>query len=183
MFVKYGTLTPLSEQELVDCDPVFHGCKGGGSMDVGFTFAEQNGLASESAYPYTGKTSTCNSSVTSVRHSKVVSYSNVQQNNELALKTALAKQPVSVAVEADHPVFRFYKKGVIKSTDGCGTTLDHGALAVGYGTDADGTDYFKIKNSWGPTWGDDGYVRVERTDSAGSPGTCGIAMLASYPTM
>merc|ERR1712070_595454 len=82
-----------------------------------------------------------------------------------ALKEAVSAQPVSVAVEADKQVFQFYKSGVIKSSAGCGTKLDHGVLAVGYGTE-EGTMYWKIKNSWGPTWGDEGYLKIERTESS-----------------
>ena len=84
-------------------------------------------------------------------------------------------------------VFQFYKSGVIKASAGCGTKLDHGVLAVGYGSDS-GTMYWKVKNSWGPTWGDKGYVKLERktgsaADKKGKGGTCGIAMDASYPKL
>jgi C1A family cysteine protease len=107
----------------------------------------------------------------------------VAPNSETALKNAVATQPVSVAIEADQQVFQFYSSGVIKATDGCGTNLDHGVLLVGYGTETDGTKYWKVKNSWGSTWGDAGYVKLERTDSTSGSGTCGIAMDASYPTV
>ena len=83
------------------------------------------------------------------------------------------KGPVSVAIEADQFVFQGYTSGVI--TSGCGDQLDHGVLAVGYGTD-NGQDYFIIKNSWGPSWGDKGFVKI-------APDQCGVTMSASYPTI
>lgn len=85
--------------------------------------------------------------------------------------------PVSVAVEADQTVFLNYKTGVITS-DQCGKNLDHGVLAVGYGTTADGIEYFLIKNSWSHFWGDQGYVKI----SASKDNICGILSMASYVT-
>merc|ERR1719164_253718 len=149
IFVQTGTLESLSEQEPVSCDKVDHGCQGG-AMDNGFTFAKTNGLPLEKDYPYTsgtGSTGTCKSSTfTAAPHSKVASFTDVTPNSEAALKAAVAKQPVSVAIEADKQVFQFYKSGVINASAGCGTNLDHGVLAVGYGTQ-DGTMYWKVKNS------------------------------------
>jgi len=185
IFVKDGVLESLSEQELVSCDTVDSGCQGG-SMDNGFTFAETNGLPLESDYPYisgTGSAGTCVKGKTTAAHTKVTDFTDVTPKSETALKNAVAIQPVAVAIEADKQVFQFYSSGVIKSTDGCGTNLDHGVLLVGFGTESDGTKYWKVKNSWGSTWGDAGYVKLERTDSTSSEGTCGIAMDASYPTV
>ena len=82
---------------------------------------------------------------------------------------------MSVAIEADQMAFQSYTSGVI--TSGCGQQLDHGVLAVGYGT-LNGTPYFLVKNSWGPSWGDNGYVRIGAT----SDNVCGILSAASYPT-
>lgn len=184
IFTTYGVLESLSEQELVSCDKVDSGCQGG-AMDNGFTYAETNGLATEDAYPYTsgtGTAGTCSTtkSKTAAAHSKVISFTDVTPNSETALLNAVAKGPVSVAIEADQQAFQFYSSGIIKASAGCGTNLDHGVLAVGYGED-NGLKYWKVKNSWGPTWGDDGYVRLERTVSTNSKGTCGIAMDASFP--
>tara|TARA_B110000285_G_C14526320_1_gene338848 strand:- start:46 stop:318 length:273 start_codon:yes stop_codon:yes gene_type:complete len=89
------------------------------------------------------------------------------------MRAALAKGPVSVAIEADQMAFQSYTSGVI--TSGCGTNLDHGVLAVGYGT-LGGQQFFLVKNSWGPSWGDEGYVRI------GAANQCGILNAASYPS-
>jgi C1A family cysteine protease len=89
------------------------------------------------------------------------------------MKAALVKQPVAVAIEADQASFQTYTSGVL--TKNCGTQLDHGVLAVGYGTE-NGVDYFLVKNSWSASWGDNGYIKI------GQNNVCGILMAASYPT-
>ena len=91
--------------------------------------------------------------------------------------SAVAKNPVSIAIEADKSVFQQYKSGVLSGM--CGSKLDHGVLVVGYGTDPSGGDYWKVKNSWGASWGDHGYVRLKR--GKGGAGECGILSDPSYP--
>jgi len=97
----------------------------------------------------------------------------------LALQAAAAQQPISVAIEADQTGFQFYSTGVFTGT--CGTSLDHGVLVVGYGTES-GTDYWKVKNSWGASWGAEGYILLQR-NKAQTGGQCGIHLSASYPTL
>lgn len=101
------------------------------------------------------------------------------QQSDLGLMAALNKGPVSVAIQANQMGFQLYKSGVF--TGRCGTQLDHGVVAVGYGSE-DGQDYYKIRNSWGPDWGEEGHIRIARgIDAAG--GQCGILMAASYPQL
>ena len=177
--IKNGNLQSFSEQELVDCSYDYgnHGCNGG-LMQNAFTFIHDKGLTTESAYPYTGTSSrgSCKSYNPVTYLSGCVDVT----PNELMLTYAVAKQPVSVSIEADSRSFQLYKSGVYDDP-GCGTTLDHGVLAVGYGTEG-GKDYWIVKNSWSSSWGDQGYIKIFRNSVASSTkGICGIAMDASYP--
>jgi KDEL-tailed cysteine endopeptidase len=155
------------------------------SMDDAFAFDEKvKGLCSEKDYPYAGHRHWLSGCMESqglckdVPHSRVSSYVDVK-NNTHALLRAISKQPVSIAIEADKPGFQFYKSGVY-SGEGCGVQVDHGVLAVGYGTTDDGMDYWLVKNSWAKTWGHEGYIKLARTSKA-PEGMCGILSFASYP--
>lgn len=194
-FIKHNKLNSYSEQHFVDCDNRQNtqtkgtdlGCNGG-LMDSAFDWAKRNGgVCLESAYPYvsgtTKKAGTCNESkCTKDAQIAPKGYVDVQTNSDTALISALNQQPVSVAIEADQAAFQLYKSGVF--TAACGTNLDHGVLAVGYGTDAaSGLDYYKVKNSWGTTWGDKGYILLQRGVSQ-RQGQCGILSgPPSYPTL
>ncbi|KAL2328064.1 hypothetical protein Fmac_021491 [Flemingia macrophylla] len=176
-----GRLISLSEQELVDCDTkgVDQGCEGG-LMDDAFKFIIQNrGLNTESKYPYEGVDGKCNANEAGNHAASITGYEDVPANSEKALQKAVANQPVSVAIDASGSDFQFYTSGVFTGT--CGTELDHGVTAVGYGVSNDGTAYWLVKNSWGTEWGEEGYIRMQRGVSA-AEGLCGIAMQASYPT-
>ena len=173
--IKTGTLLVLSEQQLVSCSLENSGC-GGGLMDTAFEYVERTGITTENQFPYTAENTKCLNNWTAVVN--ITGYHDVPGSNEVALQQAVRKQPVSVAIEADQSVFQFYSKGIISS--GCGTALDHGVLLVGYGKE-NATDYWLVRNSWGTTWGDQGYVKLRRTNSTDSTGTCGIAMSASFP--
>lgn len=167
-------LQSLSEQQLVDCGAPYGnlGCNGG-MMDRAFKYAEKYGLCSESAYPYKARGGTCvASSCEAQAGTKLSGYHDVT-HTETALGNAIDIGPVSVAIEADQAGFQMYKSGVFTGT--CGKNLDHGVLAVGYGTDS-GTDYWKVKNSWGQSWGEQGYIRMVRNKDE-----CGIADEPSYP--
>ncbi|KAI3714116.1 hypothetical protein L1987_72706 [Smallanthus sonchifolius] len=139
----------------------------------------QCGLATENNYPYKGVDGTCNSNEASNHAATITGHEDVPANSESALLKAVASQPVSVAIDASGSDFQFYSSGVF--TGDCGTELDHGVTAVGYGTSDDGTKYWLVKNSWGTSWGQVGYILMQR-DVEAKEGLCGIAMQASYPT-
>jgi cathepsin L len=169
VFLATQTLPSLSEQELVDCagSSGNQGCNGG-LMDDAFTWIIKNGgLGSEESYPYTARDGTCKK-VASV--AKISGYTDVK--GETDLMSAINMKPVSIAVNAQP--WQTYRSGVFS---GCRTKqLDHGVLLVGYGTDGS-QDYWLIKNSWGASWGEQGYIRMVRGKDM-----CGLADAASYPT-
>jgi C1A family cysteine protease len=182
--IKHGSLTSFSEQQLVACDKVDNGCNGG-LMDNAFTWITKNGgLCSESSYPYTagkGTRGTCKTSCSTVSNSAPHGHKDVAGNDN-AMSSALEIGPVSVAIEADKSAFQLYKSGVL-SSNACGTKLDHGVLAVGFGS-MGGKDYYKVKNSWGASWGMSGYILLEKGGSAPAKGMCGILSgPPSYPLL
>jgi len=175
--IATGKLPDLSEQQLVDCSSSYgnDGCNGG-LMDYAFQYVEANGLCSESAYPYQGVTGTCQSSSCTpvVPAGQIYGYTDIPQGKEAPMLPAVAGQPVSIAIEADSSAFQFYSSGVFNDP-GCGTQLDHGVLIVGYGTSGS-QNYWKVKNSWGTSWGMQGYILMIRGQNE-----CGLSLSASYP--
>jgi KDEL-tailed cysteine endopeptidase len=179
--IATGDLVSLSEQQLVDCSAGFkygnHGCNGG-LMDGAFQYAIDNGMCTEAEYSYQARSGTCEECDAVVEISSCV---DVTPENEVALENAVSQGPVSVAIEADTRTFQLYTGGVLTS-DACGTNLDHGVLVVGYGTEG-AQDYWLVKNSWGTSWGEDGYIKLGKTSSTHNKGVCGIAMEPSYPVV
>ena len=181
--IKTGNLFNISEQQLIDCSHQEgnHGC-GGGIMDYGFQYIiDNNGICSEEDYPYQATDGICQDCEPIIQ---IKRYGNIFPKNENILKRGVAQQPVSIAIQANLSSFRFYSKGIYSDTN-CGTLLDHGVLLVGYGTDENsGLDYWLMKNSWGPSWGENGYMRMLRNTSGGmGPGICGITMEPSIPLL
>jgi C1A family cysteine protease len=172
--VATGKLTSVAEQQLVDCAGSFgnQGCNGG-LMDYAFDYVISNkGIGSEGSYPYTARDGSCKK-VASV--STIKAYKDVTAGDEEALGAALALGPVAVAIEADQMCFQFYHSGVLDDAS-CGTSLDHGVLLVGFGTDSSsGKDFWRIKNSWGSSWGDKGFIRFVYGKNQ-----CGINQMATY---
>jgi hypothetical protein len=211
-----GLVVPLSEQDLIDCDMRFEkGCEGG-LMTTTFEEEEtaRRGVCSEADYPYLETEGTCSRDACApVPGSVVASQVDVVPRKTAALVEALEVQPVTAAMVADDPMFQFYSSGIYQA-GGCGKVtkrmgdedcgilyddqdvclpdINHGVLVVGYGTDETATTavkgYFKVKNSWGGTWGEGGYFRIARwetdkTDPKENWGECAILSLLSYPVM
>ena len=175
---KTGKLVSLSEQNLVDCAYNFgnEGCSGGW-MNEALEYVEYNhGIDTEESYPYTAQDGTCMFNKTNVG-ATVSNVINITKGNSSELLIALENVgPISVAIDAEED-FQMYKSGVYTSTSCSTEALDHGVLAVGYGATQNGTKYYIVKNSWGISWGDEGYVYWNRDID----NMCGIAEAASYP--
>ncbi|KAG1696136.1 Cathepsin L [Nymphon striatum] len=175
---KTGKLVSLSEQNLVDCSWAEGnlGC-GGGLMDSAFQYIKKNkGIDSESSYPYQAEDEKCKYKKAD-DSAKVTGFVDIPNGDENALKKAVATVgPISVAIDANHPEFMSYSSGILDIPTCSSVDLDHGVLAVGYGTE-NGKDYWLVKNSWGTSWGMSGYVKMTRNKD----NQCGIASKSSYP--
>merc|ERR1712076_209206 len=173
-----GSLPDFSEQALVDCgnETGNNGCNGG-LMGAAFRWSARHGMANSRDYPYTAHKGSCR--ISSKHTTKVnSSYKSVRRNSNSSLVSAISQTVVSVAIAANS--IQLYRNGVF-SNWGCGTRLNHGVAAVGYGSDsATGKMFYKVRNSWGNRWGEGGYIRMERKNSG--VGMCGITLQASYPT-
>jgi len=169
-------LTSFSEQQLVDCagSEGNQGCNGG-LMDSAFDWVIKNkGITSEDNYKYTARDGTCKKTVPI--KGTIKSYKDVPAKSETGLAAAIQQQPIAIAIEADQSCFQFYHGGILDDAS-CGTSLDHGVLAVGLGSDsASGKDYWRVKNSWGASWGDKGFINFIYGKNQ-----CGLTQMASYP--
>jgi len=178
--IKTGKLISLSEQQLLDCSTNYNSGCNGGLMDYAFQYIIQNkGLTTETNYPYEAMNGTCNAEKASQSEAQISNFEDVPSKSEEALLKAVANQPVSVAIDIDGAL-QYYSSGVFNGK--CGNNLNHGVTVIGYGTTEDGTKYWLVKNSWGESWGENGYVRIQR-DVDAPEGLCGIAIEASYPVV
>ena len=186
---KTGTMTTLSEQNLVDCvkgeklpgddSACCMGCQGGLMNDAfQYMIDHQGGMVdTEAAYPYTGRAGQCQYDAAK-EGTKITKWTGIKQGDEDALLDAVATVgPVSIAVDASIG-WQLYFGGIMHPTL-CSSDpkkMDHGVALVGFGTEK-GKDYWIVRNSWGAGWGEHGYARIIRGKNA-----CGLANAASYPT-
>ncbi|MFQ6651627.1 hypothetical protein Gotur_023881 [Gossypium turneri] len=185
---KKGAVTHIKnqgqcEQQLVDCSKNggYGGCKGGWMTDAFEYIIQNQGITTEESYPYQQMQETCDTGK-QINKVSITGYGTVPEKNEEALLKAVAKQPVSVVIRGHSysygKYFQLYKGGVF--TEDCGSSFAHAVTIVGYGKSEEGLNYWLVKNSWGETWGENGYIRIQR-DVNTPGGLCGIAMEASYP--
>ncbi|KAK3431230.1 hypothetical protein EUGRSUZ_E02714, partial [Eucalyptus grandis] len=166
-----------SDEQLIDCSKLNYGCKWGW-MYLAYEYIAQNhGMTYESNYPYSGVEGTCGERAASIAVARLKGYEKIPMSEDLLLQ-AVARQPVSVAIEGASPGFKQYSGGVFNGP--CGETTNHAVAIVGYGKTPDGVDYWLLKNSWGETWGEKGYMRMLR-NSGVQGGLCGLLTQATLP--
>jgi len=179
-FIGTKNLVSLSEQNLMDCSysQGNQGCDGGLMTQAMDYIISNGGIDTESSYPYTATDGTCNYNAAN-SGSTLSTYNNVASGDEGALQNSVYQGPTSVAIDASQSSFQFYSSGVYSDPDCSSSQLDHGVLAVGWGTDSSSSQaYWLVKNSWGTGWGQQGYIWMARNDN----NMCGIATMATLPS-
>lgn len=177
-FIKNRKLITLSEQNLVDCtlgSPYNnYGCQGGWPVIALNYIKDNGGVDTEASYPYEAQDGSCRFKQNTIG-AKVASVVGITQGDESALATAVAnKGPISVSIDAS--LFQNYKSGVFNEPS-CPGNVDHSVVVVGYGNDSTGGAYWLVKNSWGTSWGESGYIRMARNRN----NQCLIATYGVYP--
>ncbi|XP_047381022.1 procathepsin L [Sciurus carolinensis] len=181
MFRKTKNLVPLSKQNLIDCSlPQGNSGCYGGRMDFSFQYIKDNGgLDSEASYPYEAQNWSCRyNPQNSVAND--LGFVDIPEDEQALMKAVATVGPISVAVDAEHDSFKFYKGGIYYNPHCSNTSLSHAVLVVGYGfegAESDNNKYWLIKNSWGERWGMNGYMKIARDKN----NHCGIASEATYP--
>lgn len=178
-FRRTGQLVGLSEQMLVDCSGGYdcHACESGWPADAFRYVRDSGGVVAETAYPYAGVRGECRYRPGNVTVTRDVAIFKCKHGDEVELMTAVATMgPVSVALDAAPWTFLFYTGGLYYETECDPDRLGHAMLLVGYGVDELGRKYWLLKNSWGPEWGENGYMRLARDRD----NHCGIASSASF---
>jgi len=182
-FLAGNTLTALSEQNLVDCDhqcmdydnetSCDQGCDGGLQPNAYSYIIKNGGIDTEQSYPYLGADGTCQFKESNVG-AKISNWTMVSSNETQMAMYLVQHGPLAIA--ADAVEWQFYIGGVFDLP--CGKSLDHGILIVGYGNQTTifgkGTDFWIVKNSWGGSWGEEGYLKIRR-----GTGECGLNTFVS----
>ncbi|XP_040268585.1 cathepsin S-like [Bufo bufo] len=177
--IRKGKLVSLSAQNLVDCSGSYgnNGCSGG-FLVAAYRYIIDHGIEADSTYPYEEKDVTCHFSTTK-KAASMTSYKEVPYGNEDELKQVVGKVgPVSAAIDASRRSFYLYKNGVYYDPLCSSSQTNHAVLVVGYGAE-DGVEYWLVKNSWRPSFGEEGYIKIARNHY----NQCGIASFASYPVV
>ena len=176
-FIKHGVLMKFSEKQLVDCSKNFgnSGCNGGWEGSA-FDYLKNNSFCTEAEYPYKPKDGKCQASTCEVTNVKTLNHTDIKPKSGDALRAAVDLQPVSVALHGGSKYFQLYKGGILQNKK-WGNTLDHAVVVVGYGTDEKKGDYWIVRNSWGTSWGEKGYIRISaKTKFDKKGGICGILL-------
>jgi C1A family cysteine protease len=174
----------LSEEQLLDCARDQYKCNGcdGGYPHGAFQYSMANDLCTDSEYPYTGKAGICHAWYACSTKNILESYKNVTSSSRQELYSAIAQQPVSVAVDASSKEFRFYSSGIFSI--GCEEEINHAVTAVGYSYESFfffwRNNYILLKNSWSEEWGEKGFMRLS-SNNEGGKGMCGVYLYGTYP--
>ncbi|XP_068242630.1 crustapain-like [Palaemon carinicauda] len=179
-FIKTGQLVSLSEQNLVDCswDYGCYGCGGGWPYAAYQYIRDNRGVDTEQSYPYEARDMTCRYNPLN-KGATISSYVQLASGSETALQRALHdKGPVSVCIDAGQASFGSYGGGVYYEPRCSTYYVNHAVNVVGYGTEG-GMDHWIVRNSWGPSWGEGGYIKMARNQN----NMCGIASYSVYPVV
>lgn len=175
-FIKTGKLISLSEQNMIDCSSN-NGCHGG-QLSSAFHYVSEHGISTETDYPYTAHRGYCLRDEKSSDLPAVSGFVNIPPGDEHKLQEAIATiGPIAAAIDASHFSFHNYDSGIYYDDSCSNHFYNHAVLIVGYGTDEHERDYYIVKNSWGKSWGENGFFRISRNHR----NHCALAIRASFP--